>query len=64
MDIPAGGMDGRQPARRRLLAVSAVDEAEDAWGSMTVAPNPFDNQLVVNGPNHFNLRLTNALGEK
>ncbi|MBK8564163.1 MAG: CotH kinase family protein [Saprospiraceae bacterium] len=43
--------------------VSAVDEAEDAWGSMTVAPNPFDNQLVVNGPNHFNLRLTNALGE-
>ncbi|MCC6725012.1 MAG: CotH kinase family protein [Saprospiraceae bacterium] len=43
--------------------VSAVGEVENAWNGTNVSPNPFDNQLVVNGPAHFDLRLTNALGE-
>jgi subtilisin-like proprotein convertase family protein len=43
--------------------VSAVGEAEGGWGSITIAPNPFENQLRVSGPAHFDLRLTNALGE-
>ncbi|MCU0347564.1 MAG: CotH kinase family protein [Saprospiraceae bacterium] len=43
--------------------VTAVGEAPGTWSSLGIAPNPFDNQLVVSGPDHFDLRLTNVLGE-
>ncbi len=59
----AAWMDANLPDGDCSPVVSAVGEASDGWGGVRIAPNPFSDRLRVDGPDRFDLRLTNALGQ-
>jgi subtilisin-like proprotein convertase family protein len=59
----AAWMDTNLPVLGSCSPVSAAAEGATAWAKPGFSPNPFHENLRVDGPAHFDLRLVNAFGE-